>query len=659
MLPSSFVRLIAVCAAAVIAGACSDAGERQAVNVNETAWPMHPIDSRFRGSNALGPGDVDGDGQIDYVTNYEFDQRYVIEFHPPRGEDPRRPWPTVVAYELTGGGQGADGVDTESASLADLDGDGNLDVVGAQGSHITTFFEGDAPGIRVLWGPPAASARDPGAWTDAGRFPETVDRGHFLWTVPHDVNGDGALDLLYGGRVLWKNDAKGSVKWLEAPRDPALRRDLAQWHAHDIDPEQLDGHGFVLTDVDEDGDDDVLDVNADFDTPPEAITVHWYENPGPGTEAQKGRWPKHVIASDPAFYFKPQIAVGDLDGDGHQDFVTAVEDALYWYRKTGVSPVTFERVVIPKDPVARQLTRPVRLADVSGDGRLDVFGMTLHDDGVLPAERAGAFWMEFTGDAPGPDNWITHVIKWGSGKPMSFSAFGEKWDQAELSDLDGDGDLDVIANCEEWWADTIEVLPWWDPRRDPQSVAVVWFENRIREAPYAFAERDGRVAIEAEHHTDWRDATWVIFGRHDGFAGEGYVQDFNSTSGAARAFDDTRGLEYAVDLDGGAYFVWLRRWVPSSWGRVDSGLGGAGSDSTWVGLDGVSAWGVVDGRAAYFDAWTWVRSEEAVELTAGRHVVNLRTRSGGYAVDRIVLTRDAAFPPDGVGPDETAAESAR
>ncbi len=637
--------------------ACSDPDSSQIGNY--VAWPMHPIDNRFRGANALGTGDVNRDGQNDYVTNYEFDQRYVITLHPPRGADPRRSWPSVVAFELKEGGRGVSGIDSESASLADLDGDGNLDIVGAQGSHITRFFEGDAPGIRVIWGPPPERALDPEAWVDGGLFPDTVERGHFLWIVPHDVNGDGALDVFYGGRVLWKNGAKGSIQWLEAPRDPALRRDLTLWRAHNLDPEQLDGHGFVLTDVDEDGDADVLDINADFDTPPEAITVHWYENPGPGSEAQKAPWPKHVIASDPAFYHKPQIAVADLDGDGLQDFVTAVEDAIYWYRKTARAPVTFERVVIPKDPVARQLTRPVRVADLNGDGRLDILAMNLHDNGVLPADRAAAFWMEYSGDTPRSDNWVTHVIKWGSGKPMETPAFGEKWDQAELIDVDGDGDLDVVANCEEWWADSIETLAWWDPRRNAQSVGVVWFENRLHEAPYAFREHAGKAVIEAEHHTDWRDSTWVIFSRYDGYAGEGYVQDFNSTRGEPRAFEATLGLEYAVELEGGSYFVWLRTFVPSSWGRAGAGLGGTGSSSAWVGLDGTPAWAVVSGLAEVPDTWTWVRSERPLHVAPGRHVLNLRARSGGFAVDRILLTRDASFAPNGSGPEETRRSSGR
>ena len=72
--------------------------EAPAGEANYAPWPMHAVDSRFRGANALSPGDVNQDGFDDYVTNYEFDQRFVISFHPGATGNVRQPWPTVVAW---------------------------------------------------------------------------------------------------------------------------------------------------------------------------------------------------------------------------------------------------------------------------------------------------------------------------------------------------------------------------------------------------------------------------------------------------------------------------------------------------------------------------------------------------------------------------------
>ena len=611
-------------------------------------WPMHAIDGRYRGSNALFPGDVNGDGLTDYVTNYEFDQRYVIEFHPPAGAPVRRPWPTVDAFTLPP--QPA-GIDTESAALADLDGDGHLDIVGVQGGHFSTFFEGDSPGIHVIWGPAIADVTNPAAWTDGGRIPGTVDQGHFLWVVPFDVNGDGAIDLLVGGRKLYRGAMpNASIKWIEAPALPADRRDLSAWTVHDVDPTGFDGHGFVHDDVDGDGDQDLLDANADFDTPDDEEVVQWFENPGTGDPAQMAPWPKHEIYRGSEFYYKPQIAVADLDGDGRRDFVTQVHDAVYWFRKTATAPVAFERIVITKPPFAQQDSRPISAGDLDGDGRLDLFAMTTHEGGVIAPDKAAAFWMSWSGPAPTADNWTYHVVKWGSGKPMQIPSFGEKWDQVVLTDVDGDGDLDAVANCEEWWEDdVVEFAPYTDPGLDPHAVAVVWFENRLGEAPFVAGEQAGVCAIEAEHWADLRDGTWIERASYPGFAGDAYVQVHDPQQTTARAWADSRGLAYLVDVAGGDYHVWLRRWTPAKWGTT---LGGAASNAVWIGVDEEPR-GVADDVDPTTEAWTWVEAPGPVSLTPGRHLLVVKAHEGGYALDRIVLARDDGFVPSGDGPAET------
>jgi hypothetical protein len=612
---------------------------------------MHPVADRFRGANALGAGDVNKDGFTDYVTNYEFDQRHVIAFHPGAAGEVREPWPTVVAWKpepLVNG----NGVNPENAALGDFDGDGNLDVVAAQGWSSLPFWEGSEPGVRLVWGPAATDVLDEAAWVDAGRIPATIDRGHLIYVVPYDVNGDGALDIVSGGRVHGGNQRKGGVIWIEAPEPPEDRRDLSQWQIHDIDPEQFSAHGLVLTDVDQDGDDDIALANADFDTPENEEKVLWYENPGTGSPAQENPWPSHLIHQGDEFYVKPQIAVADLDGDGLTDLLTQTARDIYYFRKTAVDPVHWQRVVIPKDPVAQWLARPILVKDIDGNGRLDLVGMLIHEEGNLPGTKAAGFWMEYEGAEPGADNWTTHVFKWGSGKTMLLAGFGfgEKWDQVNFADVDRDGDLDLVANCEEWWEDDIEFRFFWDPKVDPQSVAVVWFENRLNERPYTFREEEGLCVMEAERPTDLMDGTWITRARYSGYSGEGYVQDHNTLTPAGSEWSDTHGLEYEIQVQGGTYFLWLRRWVPERWGLL---LGRSESNSAWIGVNGEAIEGPFDNQDGGVEEWSWIQSPLQVELSPGTHVLGLRIREGGYAVDRILLTPDTGYVPSGVGPPET------
>lgn len=54
-----------------------------------------------------------------------------------------------------------------------------------------------------------------------------------------------------------------------------------------------------------------------------------------------------------------------------------------------------------------------------------------------------------------------------------------------FADVDRDGDLDIVANNEEWWADGGSPTPFWQSH--PGAVqAVVWFENRLTEEPYTW-----------------------------------------------------------------------------------------------------------------------------------------------------------------------------
>jgi Tol biopolymer transport system component len=434
-------------------------------------WPMHEIDNpQYRLPNGLDPADLNQDGFLDFVTNYEAQGQVRVAFHPGQG-DVRKPWPTVEITKQAGMLSNA-----ESAAFGDFDGDGRPDVVVSKGSE----RPGEVSGLYVLWCPATGMEGDSSAWTDMGIISASRDVGHFHYVKSYDVNGDGAVDVVAGGRQSEINKSWGGLRWFEAPRDKEQRRDLTQWIMHDIDAALLSGHGFEFGDLDGDGDEDIAVANADWDTPDEEDRVIWYENPGPGSTAQKQPWTRNVIYEDPEFYVKPQVDIADLNGDGWNDIVTITATYIYYFENLGSKPARFKKIAIEKPPVTKWLQRGIEVGDVNSDGKPDIVGMLIWnkvkpgkldrahalEEGytVLPRDKAAVFWMEFNGDDPEMNNWTTHVIKWGDGF-LGWQAAGEKWDQCLFYDVDGDGDLDIVANCEEYHNSYRVYL------------TVVWFEN--------------------------------------------------------------------------------------------------------------------------------------------------------------------------------------
>ncbi len=633
--------------------------------VNTDAWPMHPIDGRYRGANALGAADVNDDGHRDYVTNYEFDQRWILALHPAGESDVRSSWPTVEIWKPVPF-QSGNGRNPESTALGDFDGDGNMDAAGAHGFSDFVDFEGSAPGVHLVWGPPAGQVTDPGAWIDGGWVPDTVDVGHPHWVFAYDVNGDGLTDVTVGGRQHGGgggydnpdspngNGTFTGLGWLEAPAEPDRRRDLSAWVFHRIDADAPSGHGFVFADLDGDGDADIVDANADFDTPEDAEDVAWYENPGEGATEQTGEWRRITLLESDGFYAKPSVAVGDLDGDGDPDIVTQTDQDLILFRNRGEDPVAFDTVALAKPDEIAWRSRPIRLADFDNDGDLDIFGMLIHDSNELPPDKASAFLLLNRGDPFATGGWQLIPVKWGPGPTMALPGFGEKWDQVDVTDVDGDGDLDVVANNEEWWASPqFEAAPFFTPDLTVSSVAVVWFENTLGELPPTYEEIGGTIQIDVERPSVIHDSSWV---ERAPVSGDSSASTTDSGPAAAlqahnglRPTGDgtvpaasTDGVTYSIDSNGGEYIIWSRVFVPSAFA---ADLGGASSDSAWLLIDQGQPLTLGDDGEQPTDTWRWVRLTEPQQLSAGTHGLTLRTREHGFAIDQIVLTTNPDYRP--------------
>lgn len=440
-------------------------GKRPPAGRRPTAWAMHEIDTPPDPlPNGLDGADANGDGFLDFATNYEHSGRIRVALHPGKGGDPRKPWPSVVI------GQDKN---AESVAFADFDGDGSPDVAAAHGVEDNQ----STSGVKIFWGPKPGDVRDGKAWIDSGDIPASRNGGQYTYIRARDMNGDGRPEIVVGGRRNGRasqgdrpyspDDIYAGIRWFEPPANPAARRDMAQWKMHFIDRDIKGSYGFQFGDIDGDGGEDIAVTNSDWDTREPDRMIVWYQNPGRNSPALRQPWGRYVVSRTSELYTKPQAALGDLDGDKRLDLVVqpTVEDKIHWYRNKGGQPVEWERIDIQKPPITTWRSRPTKLFDLNGDGRMDIVGALIHRDGRLPLDKASVFWMEYTGARPGPGNWKTHVIKWSDGYIGSGKFVGEKWDLMQFYDVDGDGDTDIVADVEEY-----------HEARD-LFLGVVWFEN--------------------------------------------------------------------------------------------------------------------------------------------------------------------------------------
>lgn len=426
-------------------------------------WPLWEIDNQgFPLPNGLDKADVDKDGYFDYVTNYETGGQVRIAFHPGL-KSVREPWPAIQLGKYP---------NAESAAFGDLDGDGNIDVAICQGKEFNK-----TSGVTILWGPSSECARESRAWTQGGSLACFLDGGQFLYIKCRDINDDGAMDIVVGGRG--KENTAG-LHWAQAPKDPAMRRDLSKWQAYAIDPYVESGHGFFFGDLTGNGFEDIALCNSDWDTPDDKKVIVWYENPGSDMQAMQHPWPKHILYRVPDFYTKEQVVIADLNQDGFNDILAHGEYGIYYFRNNGIQPPDFTLVFIPKPAETCWRARPLRVADMDLDGKLDIIGMLIHKNGYLPRNKAAVFWMKYEGEEPSSDHWTTQVVKWGGGYRGFGKYIGEKWDQMFIEDINNDGFPDIASNVEEYhcWADY--VLPFLGIcEKNTVYLSVVWFENPL------------------------------------------------------------------------------------------------------------------------------------------------------------------------------------
>ena len=284
--------------------------------------------------------------------------------------------------------------------LVDLDGDKRLDILG------TDMRQG-----LVFSGTPAGSD---------GILKVIASIPHPAHVTRTDVDGDGLQDLLVAdlGEFFPADHGKGSVIWLRGRADGKFGAFWIDGWPRVADVQSADFNG--------DGKSDLI-VAAFGWRKSGQITI--LENRS--ASAAKPDFARHVIDPRPGGI---HVIPVDLNRDGHMDFVTLLaqehETVLAFINK-GTRDFTFEQKVIYAAPHPNWGSSGIELVDLDKDGDLDV--LLTHgdsfDDGIAKPYH-GIQWLENTGGYP----FVARTLAQMPGVH-----------RARAADIDGDGDLDIVA----------------------------------------------------------------------------------------------------------------------------------------------------------------------------------------------------------------------
>ena len=389
--------------------------------VKQRPWSRHTIDSADKATGKLGAdgvrlADFNGDGLLDIATGWEQGGAIVV-YQNPGPVKAKSAWPSVTVGRVSS---------PEDAVFADLDGDGNLDVVSSCEGRERTMFVHWAPAKR-------ADYLKSSAWVTEA-IPATKQKQSWMFAEPAQIDGRGGIDLFVSSK-----GANGSIGWLRVDQETSSGRDAGA-----IKFVKLRSAGWIMTlkalDMDGDGDSDLLFS----DRKGGKRGVSWLANPG-GTESESSdKWTEHAIGGkEHEVMF---LSVGDLNHDGVRDIVCPTRNGEILLFEGNKNGWNFHST---PNPFGVPHGKAVAIGDIDNDGQNDLFHVT---NTGKNRELPGATWMSQRTDRPWFAKWnVTDVS----------GSVGVKFDLVELVDLDGDGDLDAIT-CEE-----------------VDNLGVFWFENPL------------------------------------------------------------------------------------------------------------------------------------------------------------------------------------
>ena len=289
-----------------------------------------------------------------------------------------------------------------SVFVADIDGDNDLDILAAS-------WKDD----KIVWFENTNGNGDFGSPQTITTYADGAD-----CVRAYDLDGDGDMDVLsasyYDNKVAWYENTDGKGTFGE---QKIISLDL------------IYGSFVNAGDLDGDGDMDVLSASIDDNK------IAWYEN----TDGKGTFGIQQVIASPIA---PNSVLAADIDGDGDLDvlFDASTGNEVAWCENTNGQGSFGEKKIIVEGYDIIHQPSSVSVADIDGDGYLDVLATSIRDDKVS--------WYK---NLDGKGNFGTQQI-------VSDNAIEAR--SAVAADFNNDGTLDVVAAS---WASNVIA---WYPNTD-------------------------------------------------------------------------------------------------------------------------------------------------------------------------------------------------
>lgn len=390
-------------------------GEDHHLTATGTSFTYHGIDSSYPYCSAVSAADLDGDGDLDVLSGNE------------QGTLPNAG--SIHWWQHDGSGSfiqkdldtGSQSWGATSFYAGDMDDDGDTDVAAISTTYLGRFatFENQGSSSWTRREQPSGlrpfSALSPIGWTVSGS-----DR-----LLVASANYPSGAGLYYGETFTVTSNTH--ILPIGAPRGTI--------------------YAIYPDDLDRDGGADV--VMAARNSTASIYWYHWGGDAVTGTSVVQANWP-----------YLTWVQTGDLDGDGDPDVVAASDtQGLFWWENKNGNGQQWARHRISHE----FYTAPsLHLVDMDNDGDLDVLGATKNQ----------MIWLENLGDPTRTDtNWVRHVVDTKTqSNSQGYALFP--------ADVNGDGQLDIVG-CDLNRRRGSQSLPrrlgWWENKHEmPSANPISW-----------------------------------------------------------------------------------------------------------------------------------------------------------------------------------------